>query len=290
LHADAHRADVYPIDYDYCLQNEQLSFPDKDAEGIPLANYPKVGHQHVPTKIAICALAHYNRLRTTDNEVHRREFLKMADWYLHAADGRWYYNFDIHYLKAPWLSAMGQGMGISVLCRAYRVTARSEYLEQAVRAAEPLRHDIREGGVRSQIDGIHDFLEEAPCDPPTHILNGFLYTLFGILALVELAPEMRQALGLPQLISTLENHWERWDTGTWSTYDLQRSPQGRHFGAPASYHRLHVCQLRYLSQKLASVRLAQCADRWEAYDQSLSHRLGGFAQLCHFRWDQVAGK
>ena len=61
----------------------------------------------------------------------------------------WPYNFDYptYELKAPWYSAMAQGLGIEVLIAAYKITDDDKYLHEARLAANALLVPIEENGV-----------------------------------------------------------------------------------------------------------------------------------------------
>jgi heparosan-N-sulfate-glucuronate 5-epimerase len=75
---------------------------------------------------------------------------------------------------------MAQGQGISLLVRAYLETGRQEYLETAICAARALHHSITEGGVTWKLDPQTYFYEEIPTNPPTSILNGHFFALWGL--------------------------------------------------------------------------------------------------------------
>ena len=93
----------------------------------------------------------------------------------------WQHAFDWEYrdlLKAGWYSALSQGQGVSLLCRAHRDTGRDVYLEGARAAFRSLTLDMKDGGVKLDEGSDGAWLEEAIVDPPTHILNGFLWALW----------------------------------------------------------------------------------------------------------------
>ncbi len=64
-------------------------------------------------------------------------------------DGCYVYEFPNprYGVGSGWLSAMAQGEAISLLLRAAAVEGSAAYLHAAVRAAQPFRHSIENGGV-----------------------------------------------------------------------------------------------------------------------------------------------
>ncbi len=67
-------------------------------------------------------------------------------------------------LDAPWLSAMAQGEGASLLIRVHQRNGHERYADAARRALRILDLPTAEGGVRAALgDGF--FLEEYPTDP-----------------------------------------------------------------------------------------------------------------------------
>jgi hypothetical protein len=263
----------YPLNLKFTLENSNFYYPLKDPLGIPVKQYKIAGIQYNPTRISAFALAHFNRYLSNGDKNSRDIFLNMADWFLQAEDGLWKYNFDWGDLKAPWISCMAQGEGISVLVRAHLLTENSKYLDQAFRATYPFSLSVENGGVRSKIDGKWDFLEEYPSKRPSHTLNGFLYALVGIKDLIDIEPDIESQTGFSELIATLSNQWSLWDLSTWSAYDLQRSPSGRANFATVSYHKIHIALMRYLGTELSEPQLQKCSNKWLGDYMSLPKRV-----------------
>ena len=181
LNHNSLNGDAYPLDLEFTLKNESQYYSPKDQEGTPLYNFESVGVQYLPSRIAAYAFAHFNRYRETGEEKSRHIFFQMAEWFMRSDNAIWFYQFDMDDLKAPWISCMAQGEGISVLTRAYRLSQDNRYLSQAKKAVSIFKVPIEDGGVRSLIENQYPFLEEYPsimC--PRHTLNGFLYAIIGI--------------------------------------------------------------------------------------------------------------
>lgn len=277
----------YPLDLEFTLKSETKYYAPKDLEGIPLYKYQSIGVQYLPTRIAAYALAQFNRHVKTGEERSLGMFFQMAEWFMRPSDAIWLYQFDVEDLKAPWISCMAQGEGISVLTRAYLLSGDSRYLNQAKKAASIFKVPIECGGVRSLIENQYSFLEEYPSKMyPKHTLNGFLYAVIGILDLIDLYPDSQLKLLLSELVNTVASKWKLWDLSYWSAYDLHKSKKGRRNFATVSYHNLHITQISYLAYKLNNQSLYACAERWVTYYHSPFNRLRALFSKMQYRAEE----
>ncbi|NEP01158.1 MAG: D-glucuronyl C5-epimerase [Symploca sp. SIO2E9] len=276
---------IYPIDLEFTLLKEGKYYSPKDLHGTPIKKYKSVGSQYNPTRIAAYALAHFNRYFNNHNQTSHDIFLQMADWFMKSEDGIWRYLFNWNDLKAPWISCMSQGEGISVLTRAYWLTKNDKYLQQAIKATAPFSLYICEGGVRSKIDGKWEFLEEYPSSSPTHTLNGFLYTLIGILDLSEFYPQTIHETGLNELLKTLSSQWQLWDLSYWSAYDLHLSKSRLRNYVTVSYHKIHISLVRYLYSRFEDLELKECFETWLDYYNSPINRVRALAAKVKYRME-----
>ncbi len=119
-------------------------------------------------------------------------FLRHAEWLRDHLEidaggtGRWMYGFSVTgrpTLPARWPSAFAQGLGLSVMLRAFRSSGDAGFRRAAEAAARLFRVPLAEGGILFEA-GDAVFFEEYPEDPPSHVLNG---SLTGALALLEFA-------------------------------------------------------------------------------------------------------
>ncbi len=161
-----------------------------DDAGIPLLDYHgKIGRQYNPIAIAQYALGNYNLAKQHGNSVSYDTFLGSADWLLknlvctsHTTYA-WQHHFDFEYfrlLQSPWISGLAQGQGLSVLVRAYHETGEHRYRRMADEAFHSLALPIEQGGVQYTDNDGFLWIEEYLVEPPTHILNGFIWALWGI--------------------------------------------------------------------------------------------------------------
>lgn len=167
-------------------------------------------------------------------------------------------------LAAPWYSSLAQAEAASLLVRAAQVLDRGRLYELADHVAEPLL-DTGSLLVASTNEG--PVLQEYPTEPPAHVLNGWLTSLFG---LYDVANAPRQPSGTARkaaaafdagtaaLVARL--HLYRTPFG-WSRYDLYPHPLAN--TASIAYHRLHVAQLRVLESLTGLDTIRRTADEWE---------------------------
>jgi D-glucuronyl C5-epimerase C-terminus len=273
LPLDASELPAYPINMWPSLMVPHGTLDDV---GVPYnrstKKYPAAYH---PTTIAQYALANWNAYLTTRNEKHKKAFMIQAHWLVaHESRliddmGGWPIPFPEPDYNAPpsWLSAMTQGEGISILIRAYRLTGEDIFLQVAHRAIRTFGRDIRDGGVTTAIGDNGIFFEEVAVYPTTHILNGFLFALFGLYDYAALTEDA----GVKELIqcshTTLHTLFDKFDTGYWTHYDLLSERMATLF-----YHSLHILQLKVIARYMSCKHCETAAERWEAYQRScMSH-------------------
>jgi heparosan-N-sulfate-glucuronate 5-epimerase len=251
-----------------------------DAEGIPLLDYRgHIGPQHNPIAIAQFGLGNYNLWKSSGDSERNKKFLLIADWLCAHLERNahglavWNHHFNWEYrdtLKAPWYSALAQGQGISVLVRAYKESDEPRYLESARFAFASFQHSIDEGGVAFTDSSGDLWFEEYIVTPPTHILNGFIWALWGVydyfLATRDNAAQDLFSRG----VRTLLHNLSRYDLGFWSLYE--QSGTRLPMVASAFYHRLHIVQLRVMHRLTGESEFARIADRWEGYADSRINR------------------
>lgn len=240
--------------------------------GIPLLDYHgKVGRQYNPIAIAQYALGNYNL--AVNGETERLEiFLKNAQWLLNNRMANkngvllWPHHFDFEYfkpLKAPWFSGLAQGQGLSVLIRAYDVTKDQRYLDAAEETFRSLTLSIEDGGVLFRdLHGL-PWIEEYLVDPPTHILNGCIWALWGIYDYGLLTQSDNAMQLFAACAATIAANLHKYDNGFWSLYEL--TPQRFKSVASKYYHHLHIVQLRVMHRLTGDDLFRAYADKWCGY-------------------------
>src|SRR5439155_4618703 len=137
-------------------------------------------------KVAQWALGSYERY-LTGQEDSRLAWARAAGEYLlqqqhrgGSREGAWEHTVPYPHtfrLRPPWVSAMAQGEGASLLVRLFSETGDERFAEAARRALQPMAVPVADGGVRATLDG--GWLpEEYPTTPPSLVLNGGIFALW----------------------------------------------------------------------------------------------------------------
>lgn len=251
-----------------------------DSAGVPMLNYRgAIGKRYNPIAVAQYGLGNYNLFRQGGKEERQQKFLRAADWLVKHLESNadrvsvWHHYFDWEYreiLKAPWYSALAQGQGISLLVRAFVDTGKKIYLDAAHGAFEPFLLEINQGGVSWRDEAGHIWFEEYLVSPPSHVLNGFIWALWGVYDYY-LATQREAAKRLFEeaVITLTENLW-RYDIGFWSLYDL--NPTRLRPLASPFYHFLHITQLAVLYRLTGRNVFLTYANLWERYRKSFLKR------------------
>lgn len=252
----------------YHVYSERLFFDvmDLDAQGIPLQRSRLFGETYNPAYVAWYGLANLERALRGVDAGGESAFLKQVEWLaVHATrrddDGLvWPYTFDWReggcLLKAPWISAMSQGLAMSALVRGYRITRRPALLDLALAASRVFEKGVEDGGVRT-LDQGRILFEEYPGHPLPRVLDGFLFGLLGLhdLAIETGDPQASQLLsdGVEGLSRALE-FWNYRDK--WTRY-------GSHgYLSPPHYHKLNGVLLTALAKVTGNTVVARYAEMW----------------------------
>jgi heparosan-N-sulfate-glucuronate 5-epimerase len=266
-----------------------------DPSGIPLLDYRgHIGPQYNPIAIAQYGLGNYNLFCESHDIERRRKSFLAADWLKAHLElnsrglAVWNHHFDWEYrdtLRAPWYSGLAQGQGISLLARAHKESGDTLYLDAARRALDSFYKSIADGGVAFTDDRGDLWFEEYIVSPPTHILNGFIWAVWGVYDYF-LATREESALELfESAVRTLARNLSNYDLGYWSLYE--QSGTRLPMIASAFYHRLHIVQLRVLHHLTGETAFLQMANRWESYARNPIYRARAQAgkiafKLCHY--------
>ncbi len=276
-----------------------------DAAHVPLLDYKgDIGPQYNPIAIAQYGLARFNRWCETDAIGDRMTWLRVARWLERSLTPNawgvpvWMHHFDWPYrqlLQAPWYSGLAQGNGLSLLVRAAAATGDRGFTSAAHKAFESMRLDVSQGGVLATDDRGRTWIEEYLVDPPSHILNGFIWALWGVHDYARWSGSDDARRLFEVCAATIESALPEYDTGRWSLYelpgrraDLKVGPYERNEvypPMPASryYHALHIVQLRVLERLTGNPAFDAVADRWQRYLDSRVNRTRAFVEKAAFK-------
>lgn len=263
-----------------------------DERGVPLLDYRgDIGHQYNPIAIAQYGLARFNRwVESGHCAADEEAWRAVADWLStelrpNAANVPvWMHDFDWPYrqtLVAPWYSGLAQGCGVSLLVRAAGATGDARYGQAARSAFRSMRREVSDGGVLFTDDRGHLWIEEYLVRPPSHILNGFIWALWGVYDYSRWSGDARAAGIWASCVATLEQRLSDFDTGWWTLYE---APHGdRQMLASRYYHTLHITQMRVLHRLTGSDLFEAAARRFQDYLDNPAHRARAFAQKAAFK-------
>ena len=165
-------------------------------------------------------------------------------------------------LQPPWRSALAQGQAASVFVRAFLQSGDERYATAATRAIAPLLPGSPSRLVVATAEG--PVPEEAPSDPPSLILNGWIYALWGLWDVAHGLADSASEQCFAASAECLRRSIDRYDAGWWSLYSLY--PYRLPDLAKPFYHRLHIDQLDVLYRLVGFAELQSAAKRWRDYD------------------------
>jgi len=274
---DIHNVRRYPMNFttktffkNYC-----------DDSGIILLNYHgTLGLQYNPNAIAQQALGYYDKYLDNQRQQDKDAFLIQANYFL--KHGRmvkddillWEYNFPFemrNHLSAPWRSALAQGQAISVLLRAHHLTGKKWWAEAAHKGYRAFYFFAREheGGVLDD-QGDSMWLEEYIINPPNHVLNGFIWALWGMGDYAIYFRDGHAQNLWEECLKTLERNLKNYDLGFWTSYDWPQGYDGEQPVMPSSmyYQKLHTVQMLACYNLTGKKFFLDYHKKWSAYLQS----------------------
>lgn len=218
-----------------------------------------------PVGIFQYGLGSYDLYLLTNEEVYKNKFIQCADWALikQTKEGAWK-NFSYIYPDHPY-GAMCQGEGCSLLLRAYSITQEEKYFVAAKRAIDFMLLSVSEGGTTKYCSEDIYLLEY------THlpvVLNGWVFALFGLYDMCQIAKESKYTDALEKTIKTLGDRLTDFDCGYWSKYNTEKAV------ASPFYHSLHIAQLEALYLITNDNKFLTQRDRFMRFKKS---------KLCYFK-------
>lgn len=239
----------------------------------------KAGLRYNPITIAQFGLFHLQKYSANRKEMTLRHSLDAARWLVENFHewrngvGAWVYDFDLDFYgpKAPWISGMAQGQGMSLLLRVHQLRPDEQVLEICRRAFRSFLQPVAQGGVCANFpDGATAF-EEFPTNPPSLVLNGHIFALLGVYDYAQFFGDQIAKQLFEETVSGLKRNLRRYDTGFWNRYDLH--PTNRL--ASPMYVRVHVQLLNILAELTGDPFFQNYAAKWQGYLHD---------PLCRARW------
>lgn len=249
-------------------------------DGIPLYRLGNSAPFYHPIVICQYALGLFEKsfLNNHLDVSIKKNFLKQADWlvkYFQEENGisGWYLSFDIkkYGIKSSWISAMAQGEAISVLVRANLLTHDSVYLEVAEKSLKPFYLNVEEGGFVNKFEGFPIYEEYPSPNKTVAVLNGFIFSLFGLYDLAIHIRNDEAKFLFTQGVKSLKNILKFYDLKYWSQYYLFDYPNK--YPASYTYHILAAEQLKALYFLTDENIFLIYSEKWKKQEKSIINKL-----------------
>lgn len=266
---------------------EQLWNITTNESGIPTVDYGYVngvfiGKQLNPLTISQKAI-YYESEYQKGNESCKQLFLNNANYLVenavrHDNYTSWQYNFPwrpygytlwqynfpwpIDGIASPWVSAMAQGQGIVVLIHAYNMTGHKKYLNSADLALNSFYVEVKGGGVTYKDKNgwwYEEYVTGTHVQP--RVLNGMIFSLFGIYEYYEFTGDQGAKILFHQGIISLKNSLYKYDAGNWTYYDVIGNR------APISYHKIHINQMLQLYKITKDPFFKEYYEKFQRYQE-----------------------
>ena len=263
----------------YYVYSDSLSWTalKLDSSGIAQCLYPTTGAVYRPAFVAWYGLVNLGHYVRSHNPMHLQIFLNQIDWLerhaIQREDGGiiWPHTFDwqegYSLLRAPWISANSQGLVISALVRAWRITRRPRLLELLSASSRIFEVEVSRGGLRETIDGKTIYTELCG----RAILDHFLTALLGLYDLFVETGDKRVERLFAQGIESLKQTLPSWDyRHKWSWYCSHS------YLCPPAYHCCNRLLLSALARLSNEPAFAEYAQSWNPARLSLRSRIEVF--------------
>jgi len=253
--------------------SSKYNYPGKiDEDGIPIYEFPDKRAIYHPIVICQYALGLFEMLHSSnysDNKI-KVKFLLQADWLLKSGVETqngfvWYVDYIIeeYGLYPPWFSALAQGEALSVLTRAFKLTGNMQYLNVCEKAIVPFSIPVSSGGLVNDFNNIHVY-EEYPSPKRTvAVLNGFMFSLFGLYDFYLVNNNQQAKKLFDEGIASIIKILPLYDKKYWSSYYLFEYP--RTYTASFTYHNIMINQLKVLFIITGEKIFSEFYNRWEGY-------------------------
>ncbi len=269
--------DINKLSQYYMLfHNKALYDGNLDSNGIPMLNYHgHIGLQYNPIAISQWGLGNYNLWIKNKQKENYNKFIACSEWLVdNLVENEhglwvWMHEFDWEYketLKSPWYSGLAQGQGLSVIVRAWEETRDNKYRIACDRVYKSFETNITDGGVMYLDEKNQKWIEEYILDEPTHILNGFIWSIWGVYDYYLSFNSENVKCLFDEFISTIENELDSYDIGYWSLYEL--SENKIKMICSNFYHQLHIVQLDILYDISKKNKFKETSLKWARYSKN----------------------
>lgn len=279
--------------YGFLLISTVFAEPIPDDNGIVMYKYPAIEYSvYNPLIISSWGLDYYKKYENTGDKKSKEYFINTANWLVANAKDKeggryslWEFDFTwpwYNELTPPYYSGYAQAIGIVVLAHAYDLTNNETYLDEASKAFQAFLVDYDDGGVTTIEDDNGDlmFFHELgkPGFQKTYILNGQTGSLLHIWQYYELTNDPQSKSIFDKGINYLKHNLWKYDTGSWSRYDLKPIGQRENL-ASMNYQKIHVDHLKGLYDITGEPILKEHADKFNKYIDDRSNKIREYKEI-----------
>ncbi len=234
-----------------------VNYPTDD-EGIVVQIIQGEKHYN-PTKLNLKGLHYLHAYRDTGDirylertELFAGKLIEMAT----ESNGAIWLPFDFdrplvgmeESMEGPWFSGMTQGQGLSLFSRLYEETGNAIYKGMAdglFRSLTSEKEELRQGDpwVACRDDDGYYWVEEYPLEEPMHVLNGFIYAIYGMYDYYQLTEDEECLDMFEESLITVAHYAPMYR----NRKELSRYCLGSDIVLD-QYHQKHITQLNTLKQ------------------------------------------
>jgi len=248
---------AYYLEFDYLKEKRAILLDSNNVSYVDYSKIKSLGVDNLisynPITIGMMGIRYYHDYMEDSTLSKKNTLLNHSDWLVNNIDssGFWKINhskkIDNFSLVGPWPSSLAQGFGISCLTRAYVLTQDSVYLKTVDMAVSAFLIKTENGGFSSENEfGV--FYEEYPVEVPDHVLNGYVYSLFGLYDAYKIGGNDQAKELFDVGIKSLKTILPKYDSGNWTKYSLNETSTLKNHWNYASpfYQKIHLSQMQGL--------------------------------------------
>lgn len=177
------------------------------------------------------------------------------------------YNFPlpIYNLKAPWFSAMANGLALQVLIKAHEITLDSKYLIAAKSLLNAFFIEIEDGSVtyKDSVDQwwYEEYVSHDQYSKISRVLNGMIFTVLGIYDYYKYTNDPNAKLLFDKGVNSIKKEIPKYNLNGYSYYDLLGNPSN-------NYHQIHVNLTKQLYDLTGESIFNDYHELWKNYNNS----------------------
>ena len=285
-----------------CLVSSFTPNTKLDNDGIPSVYYGRtidgkpIGFQSNPVTTALQANEFYDKYKENNDESSKTYFLNNADWLVDNAINKGYYsllqyNFPlpIYNFKAPWFSAMANGLALQVLIKAHAITLDSKYLTAAKSLLNAFFIEVKDGGITYKDSSDEWWYEEYASNDKdskiSRVLNGMIFTVLGIYDYFQYTNDPDAKLLFDKGVNSIKKEISKYNDNGYSYYDLLGNPSDK-------YHQIHVDLTKQLHDVTGESIFTKYHELWKNHNNnpsllnyfsiSYSAKIKNILNICNF--------